>query len=55
MILDMASDRIEVFDSIRMLQRTLHRIRFSYTKPRPEPHRSASTEEQELFKEKTER
>ena len=33
----------------RMLQRAMHRMRFSYRKPRSVPYNSASPEEQERF------
>ncbi len=55
MVRDAIRSRICAFGCIRTLQRALHRIRFSYTKPRPAPRKSATTEEQEQFKEKTKR
>ena len=55
MVRDAIRSRICAFGCVRTLQRALRRIRFSYTKPRPAPRKSATTEEQEQFKEKTKR
>ena len=53
MLLDVIRGRIGTGTSARTLRRALHRIRFSYTKPRPVPRRSAAAEEQKRFKEET--
>ena len=47
MVRDVIRSRICAFGCIRTLQRALRRIRCSYTKPRPAPRKSATTEEQE--------
>ena len=53
MPLDVIRGRIGTGTSARTLRRALHRIRFSYTKPRPVPRRSATAEGQKRFKEET--
>ncbi len=53
MLLEAIRRRIGTSTSARTPRRVLHRLRSSYTKPRPVPRRSATAEDQKRFKEET--